>query len=115
MLAAQKPLVRPFLLPGKCATAKLRRLWAYELNNREGGNRQSVFVFTLCVLNFLTLLRSPVNNTNRNAKRARGREALPGDSNFEESVREVTVGLCPLLEEPIAWTRIFPQHRPHVQ
>ena len=105
MLAALKTVVRPFLLPGKCATAKLRRLWAYELNNREGGDTRSVFVFTFCVLNFLTLLRSPADNTNRNAKRARGHEALPGDPDFDESVREVTVGLCPLLEEPIAWTR----------
>ena len=84
MLAALKTLVRPFLLPGKCATAKFRRLWAYELNNREGGDTRSVFVFPFFLPNFLTLLRSPVDNTNRNAKRARGREALPGDSDFEE-------------------------------
>ena len=93
VLAALKSLVRPYLLPGKDITAKIKRLWAFEVKKREGGDTRSVFIFPFFLPNFLTLLRSPVDNTNRNAKRARGREALPGDSDFVESVREVTVGL----------------------
>ena len=92
MLAALKILVRSFVRQGQDITAKLKRLWAYEIKNREGGNKRSVFVFIIFVLNFLTLLRSPVDNTNRDAKRTRGLEALPGTSDFKEHVRAVTVG-----------------------
>jgi len=46
-----------------------------------------LFLLFSCVLNVLTLLRRPVDNTNRDAKRARGRAALPGDADFEEAVR----------------------------
>jgi hypothetical protein len=34
MLAALKALLRPFLLPGKDLTKKLKRLWAYEVKRR---------------------------------------------------------------------------------
>ena len=40
MLTALTTLLRPFVLPGKDVTAKLKRLWAYELTDREGGNRR---------------------------------------------------------------------------
>ncbi len=86
MLAALKTLVLPYLLSRKDVIAKLGRLWAYEIKHREGGNAQSVFAFSFCVLNFLTLLRSPVDNTNSDAKRARGREALLGDQSASHAV-----------------------------
>jgi hypothetical protein len=58
MLASLKSLVRPFLTPGQDPTAKLKRLWAYEVKKREGGDTRSVFIFPFFLLNFLTLLRS---------------------------------------------------------
>ena len=45
MLAALKALLRPFIRPNQDITTKLKRLWAYELKDREGGNMQSVFAF----------------------------------------------------------------------
>ncbi len=50
-----------------------------------------MFLLFSCVLNVLTLLRSPVDNTNRNSKRARDRAALPGpgDPDFLEGAGAV--------------------------
>ena len=62
-----------------------------------------MFLLFSCVLNVLTLLRSPVNNTKRDAKRARGRAALPGDADFKEAVRagKVIILSSPLLASPL--------------
>ncbi len=91
MLASLKTLLRPFLARGQDITAKLKRLWAYEVDEREGGDTRSVLIFPFFLLNVLTLLRSLVDNTTRDAKRARGLEALPGDPDFLEGVRATTV------------------------
>ena len=45
MMTALKNLLRPFIRPNQDITSKLKRLWAYELKEREVGNRQSVFAF----------------------------------------------------------------------
>jgi hypothetical protein len=46
-------------------------------------------------------LRSPINNANRDAKRDRGRDALPGDPDFNEVVRAAKVGLVLLIVLPL--------------
>ncbi len=40
MMAALKVLLRPFIRTNQDITTKLKRLWAYELKEREGGNGQ---------------------------------------------------------------------------
>ena len=46
-------------------------------------------------------MRSPINNANRDVKRARVREALPGDPDFNEVVRAAKVGLVLFIVLPL--------------